>query len=81
MTVPLESPKPTKWYQYKWAEELKWALLVAMIPIVIETLSSFRPDEIVDWRVYIFSIISALVRAVGGGLLAWWGRRKLEGIT
>lgn len=66
-------------YNYKHLQEFGWFIAAATIPVVANTFISFDPDSIKDWHVWSVAVGGALVRAVGGGVLAWWGKRKLEG--
>lgn len=65
-------------YKFKKWEELVWFCLVAVLPVLLTALASYDPATIGDIQVWAVSIMAAAVRALGGALLAWLARQKLE---
>lgn len=65
-------------YTYKRAAELGWGVVTALLIVAGETAISFDPAAITDWRTWAIGVGGALVRAVGGAVLAWLGRGVVE---
>ena len=57
-------------YEYKPRPELIWAVLIAVLTPLLVALSTFDPDTIGDYRVWAAGVGAAMVRALGGALLA-----------
>lgn len=70
----VEAPR----YEYRLDAEAWWFLLVAVGPVFFQAMLEFEPETITDWRVWGTSLMAACVRALGGALLAWLTKRRLE---
>lgn len=56
-------------YEFKWAQELFWAVLTACAFVLFEIMVSFEPDKVTDWGVWGIALAGALVRAAGAAAL------------
>lgn len=57
-------------YRFKLGPELWWAVLVAVLTAMATQLMFFDAADITDWRVWAVGLVSALVRAGFGAILA-----------
>ena len=57
-------------YEFKVRPEVAWAVAVAVLTPLLVALSTFDPEQITDWRVWAIGVGAAMVRALGGALLA-----------
>lgn len=65
-------------YELKIKDEVIWAIVVAVLMPLIVALSTFDPETIADWRLWGISIGAAMVRALGGALLATLSAAKRD---
>lgn len=65
-------------YDFKKFPELYWFLAVAVGPVLAEAAATFDPETITDPRRWAISLFAASIRAVGGAVLGWFAKRRLE---
>lgn len=70
-------PKPR--YQFKALDELGWFVAVAVVSVIAQELLTFDGGAIADWRVWLIALLSAVVRAAAGALLAYFGKQAIGG--
>lgn len=63
-------------YDYQKVRELVWAVLAAMALPVAVALATVEVDAVTNWRLWMYGVVVAAVRAGGGALLAWLTTRK-----
>ena len=66
-------------YQWKSLPEAYWSVLTALFVAAAQIAVEFDPSRITDWKVWAVAGAGALVRAAGGGLLAYLTKRGLVG--
>lgn len=66
-----------KKYDFKPYQELLWFIAAATIPVLGQALFEFDPSKITDMNVWITALMAALVRGLGGALLAWWAKTSI----
>lgn len=64
-------------YEFKVMDELGWFVLVAVVSVVAQELLTFDGTSISDWRVWLIALLSAVVRAAAGALLAYFGKQAI----
>lgn len=57
-------------YIYKPKPEVVWAIAIAVLTPLLVTMATFDPETITDWRVWAVGVVAAMVRALGGAILA-----------
>lgn len=57
-------------YRFLVREETIWAVVVAVLTVLLQALVAFDPAEIADWRAWAVGLGAAMVRAAAGALLA-----------
>lgn len=70
-------PKPR--YEFRKLDELGWFVLVAVVSVLAQELLTFDGGAIADWRVWLIALLSAVVRAAAGALLAYFGKQAIGG--
>lgn len=56
-------------YEFKWAQELFWAVLTACAFVLFEMMVTFDPEKVADWGIWAVALAGALVRAAGAAAL------------
>jgi hypothetical protein len=76
-----QRPKPTSGLLYVWkaSEEARWFVLSVAAPVVIAALEDI--GNITNYKAWLFGIGVAVVRPLGGRLLALLARRQLPAGT
>lgn len=57
-------------YEWKFWEELGWAVLVAVVVTLATAFVQFEPSEIADWKSWVVGLIGGVIRASAAVLLA-----------
>ncbi len=66
-------------YNWKWGQELLWAVLIAVSTSLLQVLVDFDPAQVADWKLWAISLGAGSVRAAAVALLAMVGKAKLAG--
>lgn len=57
-------------YEFKIRPEVIWAVAIAVLTPLMAALATFDPETITDYRVWALGVGAAMVRALGGAVLA-----------
>lgn len=56
-------------YRFKAAEELAWAVAIAVALVVLPALMTLEPEKVTDWHVWAVALAGASLRAAAGAAL------------
>lgn len=64
-------------YDWKWGQELFWAVLIAVSTSLLKVLVDFDPAVVQDWKVWTVGLGAGAVRAAAVAVLALIGQARL----
>lgn len=56
-------------YDFKFAQELGWAVLIGVVVVVAQALLTFDESVLKDWEPWAVGLLGAAARSVGASLL------------
>ncbi len=57
-------------YDFRAIPEILWAVFIAMVVYIAQTLVFFNPSEILDWRTWAISLLAGCIRAAASVVIA-----------
>ena len=65
-------------YKFRPLPELYWGVLIAGVLVILQTLLTLDPTEVVDWKVWALGLAGAAVRPMAGAAIDYIRRSMMD---